>query len=417
MNKNDKQQINFEQNEENQRKKLLYVWYSLCFSAGSKTAKKIYMSFNGDIEKIYNATESEYSFEKYKRIGKSSKKLCDKDLFEAHKTLYDCKRFGVEILTYQDSLYPESLKQLEDSPVVLYYKGSFEKLSQNKFLLGAVGTRNASQSASDKAYQICSEIAQSGGIIVTGLAKGIDTVCIRAAIDNGYFGIGVLGTSIEKIYPSQNKDVFDYMAKNGLIISEYPPLTYTTASSFALRNRIISGLSVALAVFEAGETSGSMLTADFARKQGKGIFAIPGSPDDVNKSGCNLLIKNGAWLLTSGDDIISKFGQYFLQKQTKATELTQNNSSPKPQQAQQKAAEKEEQIEEQIEPCLFDEQYDDLTQSERAVLACFKDQPLHSDEISVSGLGTRDILSTLTMLEIKDYICSLPGGRFAKNVK
>lgn len=388
--------------EQKQRNTLLYVWFSQCFGVGSKTAKKIFKDFDENIEAIYKAKEEEFGFERYKRISKAKDNLCDKDLFEAHKTIYNCERLKVNILTYNDPLYPESLKELDDCPFVLYYRGSFDKIS-GSFLLGAVGTRESSENAQNTAYEICTQIALQGGIIVTGLAKGIDTICIDAAIDNGMYGVGVLGTSIDKIYPPQNKEVFEYLYENGLVISEYPPFFKTSASSFAMRNRLISGLSNALVVFEAGENSGSMITADYAQKQKKEVFAMPGSPDEPNKQGCNLLIKNGANLITSADDITNKFKEYFSQNKPKVTK-TKNTKS-------QREDKKETVTETQVQDFF------DLTEMEKAVLSFFKGQPIHSDAIVIENVQTREVLSTLTMLEIKGYICSLPGGRFAKNVK
>lgn len=225
------------------------------------------------------------------------------------------------IITYEDEEYPYNLKQIEDNPPLLYARGDINLL-KNDNALAVVGARNATLGALKIAQKISSEIAAAGITIVSGLARGIDAAAHIGALSSGKT-IAVLGTGIDVVYPKENEALFEKIAKNGLIITEYPFHTRPQAPNFPRRNRIVSGLSKAVLVIEAGLRSGSLITAHTALEQGRDVFAIPGAPYDDRASGCNQLLKEGAGLVDCAEDILDNFNftpQNFILHKNKNSE-------------------------------------------------------------------------------------------------
>lgn len=211
-----------------------------------------------------------------------------------------------EIITLEDELYPYNLKQIEDCPPVLYAKGNTEFL-KNSNMLAVVGSRNASLSAVKLAENISSRVAKSDIVIVSGMARGIDAAAHRGALAATGKTVAVLGTGVDVVYPPENENLYQELLKKGLVISEYPFGTKPQASNFPRRNRIVSGLSKGVLVIEAGLKSGSLITAGQALEQGRDVYAIPGAPYDGRASGCNKLLKEGAVLVDSAEDILENF--------------------------------------------------------------------------------------------------------------
>ena len=234
----------------------------------------------------------DFNFQHKSHLIIKSQKEIDAEI----KNTYD---FGAKIITYQNIDYPTNLKNIYDFPIVLTVCGDVNLLKNR--CISMVGARNASINGCNFAQKISKELNMRNFVIVSGMAIGIDSSAHFGSLDNGT--IAVLGTGINIIYPLRNKNLYENIKKNGLLITEYPFNTLPKAENFPLRNRIISGLSEAVVIIEAGEKSGTLITAKQAIEQGRELFVVPGNPYDYRSKGCNQLIKEGANVLTSAEDI------------------------------------------------------------------------------------------------------------------
>jgi DNA processing protein len=214
----------------------------------------------------------------------------------------------IKKISIEDKNYPKRLKEIKDPPKILYYLGEM-KGEDDCFAI--VGARKCTNYGKEIAYRIASDLAEAGLTIVSGFAPGIDTIAHKAAIERGKRTIAVLGTGIDEksIYPKSNLKLIDKILENGgAIISEFEPGTHGAKYTFPQRNRIISGLSLGVLVVEARIQSGALITANYAKEQGRKIFAVPGSIFSQASKGCHFLIKNGAKLVESAEDILEKLG-------------------------------------------------------------------------------------------------------------
>lgn len=242
--------------------------------------------------------------EKARRGGlRKPLRICSKA--EAEKEFDEIQKLGAEFIFLNEDDYPEQLAVLPDAPPVLSVTGN--KALLKKPHVAVVGTRNASANGKNIARHIASDLVKSGYSVVSGLALGIDGAAhdgaLYSANDNAST-TAVLGTGINVAYPEQNRRIYDAIKQKGVLVSEYPLHTKPQPSNFPQRNRIISGLALGLVVIEAALRSGSLITANKALEQGKDVFAVPASPLDPRAAGVNHLIKNGAPLVESADDII-----------------------------------------------------------------------------------------------------------------
>ena len=211
---------------------------------------------------------------------------------------------GIKIVSFSNKDYPEMLKNIEDAPIVLYIKGIIQK--EDRYAVAIVGSRKYSSYGKLAAEKLSSELSSMGFTIVSGMARGIDTLAHTAAINSGGRSIAVLGSGIDVPYPPENRGLMEKLAASGCVISEFPPGTPPERENFPKRNRIISGLSLGVLVVEATADSGSLITASCALEQGKEVFAVPGNINSVNSKGTNELIKKGAKLVQSAEDVIEE---------------------------------------------------------------------------------------------------------------
>lgn len=211
---------------------------------------------------------------------------------------------GIEVLTWDDDVYPDALRTVDGAPPVLYQRGRI--VSQDEWAIAVVGTRHASSYGREVARVLGSDLARAGVTVVSGLALGVDTVAHRAALDAGGRTIAVLGSGVDQIYPPQNRGLAQAIMQQGAVVSEYALGTRPDASNFPPRNRIVSGLSRGVIIVEAGERSGALITARFAAEQGRELFAVPGSILSPGSVGCNALIQQGATPLLSVDDVLEQ---------------------------------------------------------------------------------------------------------------
>lgn len=224
-------------------------------------------------------------------------------LYDSHKAEAELERLaaiGAELMVYGDKDYPPALAATADAPATLSLQGRFELLQRPA--IGVVGARNASASGRSLARRLAEELAQAGCLVVSGLARGIDTAAHQGALAEGT--AAVLAGGIDVIYPPEGRELHERIAEDGMLLAELPPGVEPQARHFPRRNRIISGLSLGVVVVEAAPRSGSLITARLAAEQGREVFAVPGSPLDPRARGCNDLLRQGATLVESADDVL-----------------------------------------------------------------------------------------------------------------
>ena len=251
---------------------LFWIWLSEALGAANAEFRRLIELYESPYE-IFQTDAEELEL----RVGLKEKTvlaLADKSLERAAEILEACERLGIGILPYTSELYPASLREIKMPPVLLYYAGTVPKL-ENRLCVGVVGTRRMSAYGMEMTYKISYELACGGAVTVSGLAEGIDGVCAAATLKAGGFTIAVLGCGLDRVYPTHHGKLMNEVAANGLLLSEYPPATKPLYYHFPARNRIISGLSHAVAVVEAGLGSGSLITAKEAVMQGKGLRTHP----------------------------------------------------------------------------------------------------------------------------------------------
>jgi DNA processing protein len=294
---------------------------------------------------------------------------------------------SIKIITYPDELYPANLINVYDRPAFLYVRGNLKKDDIN---IAIVGSRLASTYGKYTTERISRELAHKGTTIVSGMARGIDSAAHRGALAAQGRTIAVLGNGLDVVYPPENKKLFDAIVENGAVISEFPLGTPPRSNNFPARNRIISGMSYGVLVVEAGEKSGSLITARLALEQGRDVFAVPGNIDTSVSRGTNKLIKQGAKLIENADDILEEiFPQ--LEK-TKALDALPCAKA-------------------QAEPV---KRYENLNQTEKKIINFISGKLIHVDElISATGLSPADMLSALMSMELKGHVIQHPGKFFS----
>lgn len=276
---------------------------------GPNRIKKLLNKFY-DPEKILSADFNQLvnsegiSVNLTQRIQKANNKR-DEVKTEIEKELIKLINMGGEIITILDENYPYLLKKIYDPPIILYKTGQLKKDDENS--LAVVGTRKPSEYGKKQTEIICKEFSEKNITIVSGMARGIDSISHRTAIKNNGRTIAILGSGLDVIYPPENKKLFAEIKENGVIFSEYPLGTKPDAMNFPKRNRIISGLSLGTIIIETGITGGALQTAEYALDQGREVFALPGNVNSKTSDGTNKLIQKGeAKLITNVDDILEE---------------------------------------------------------------------------------------------------------------
>lgn len=385
-------------------KKELWIWLSECLNSGSRKIK-IILSHFGTIEAVYAATPEEYEALPRTVNDKDKELLCHKSLVRVRKIISDCKEKNIRIITPQDEEYPECLWDISTPPAVLYARG--EPLNVKDIpAIAVVGTRRASKNGQESARKIARDIALGGGTVVTGFARGVDTLATEGAVSAGGKTVAVLGCGADICYPSENKRLMDAVLKNGTVVSEYPPGTRPTRLSFPMRNRIISGITLGTVVVEAPEKSGALITANFALEQGRDVFAVPAGIFERSSQGSNRLIREGAIPVMSGHDILSEYVRLFGDRINPG--ITDSDTEEIPQ------TENIEKIKEEKKEFSFPDGYlDKFSDDDRAVMTAIAGAELRADDIAEkSGIPIQKVLALLTLLEIRGHLKQLAGGRF-----
>ena len=348
--------------------------------------------------------------------------LGSKSLAAADRILSDCARKDIFIITMADALYPDRLRNIYQPPLLLYGKGAMP-LFDEEAAVAVVGTRSCTPYGIKCAEKLGYELTQQGGMVVSGMAKGVDGAAMRGALRFGGFTCGVLGGGVDVVYPAENRRLYEDIAATGVLLSEYPPQTLPEAWHFPVRNRIISGLSVAAVVVEAPVKSGALITAENAMEQGRDVFAIPGPVDAPNSAGCHRLIREGAILATCAWDILGEYESRFPHKLRRAAPpmppLPRLAGEPKLAAEKPKTnASRPEEAEAPALPCLTAEELARLSDEQRTVLRALRtDAPLLTDQLAEdSGLPIQRVLPALTLLEISGWAAQNGARSFVRTV-
>jgi DNA processing protein len=212
------------------------------------------------------------------------------------------QHLGISVITWEDEVYPHRLKEIDQPPPVLYLRGELHP--EDEWAVAVVGTRRITPYGRQVAEEMAVALARSGVTVISGLARGVDAVAHQAALNAGGRSLAVLGSGVDRIYPPEHRRLAEQITAQGAVLSDYPPGTAPDAANFPPRNRLISGLSMAVVVVEAGKTSGALITAAFAADQGREVFAVPGNITAPHSQGTNRLIRDGARPLLDPQDLL-----------------------------------------------------------------------------------------------------------------
>lgn len=338
----------------------------------------------------------------------------NRNLSAADRILADCQRLGQRILTIQDAEYPQRLRNIFDPPLVLYVKGRMPVMDEEA-AIAVVGTRECTPYGTACGERLGRELAASGAVVVTGLARGVDSAAARGALRAGGSVVGVTGGGLDVVYPPENGDLYADVAARGVLLSEYPPGSPPDKAHFPVRNRIMSGLSVAALVVEAPGHSGALITARLALEQGREVYAVPGPIDAPDSVGCNRLIRDGAGLAAEGWDILRDFQERFPEKLRPARKLPAWTPLPTRRRAEprRKPAPEPEKA-----PALRAVSREGLTDDQIALLGVLEPEgPVQVDDlIESTGIPARRVSSALTMLEIDGCVRQHDGKRYTRTV-
>ncbi len=375
------------------------IWLQQALGEGNIRAVKA-LSYFGSAENIFNSKSPE--LEQSKIFTKNDLlKLHNTSLSSALKIMADCKNNGIEILGFGDKDYPECLSQIDDAPLVLYIKGKLPDFD-NTPTICVVGPRKVSEFGKRAAYSLGYRLAASGFTVVSGGAIGTDTYAHAGALKSGGKTVLCMGCGIMSDYLPENKKLRDTIAKTSCLISEYPPYYEPCRSTFPVRNRIMSALSLGTVVIEAPIKSGSLITARHANEQGRDVFVIPGSPDKSEYKGSNALLRDGAKPLLDVSDIFSEYIVRFPDK------INIEKAYEKPSIIEQKTAKKPENKKNQKKLPQT------LSNEAKIVYNYLDKQIFFPEDIDIPNLSDSKLLSALTELEMEFMIKSLPGGKYEK---
>ena len=303
-------------------------------------------------------------------------KLRDAASQPVDKEIEALEKTDARVITYRDPDYPSNLRQIYDPPLVLFVKGTLRE--EDRFAVGVVGTRRPSEYGKSMAFKISRELAARGLCVISGGARGIDTIAHTGALQTGKT-IAVLGCGVDIPYPFENRGLLNKIIENGALISEYVPGTKPDAWRFPVRNRLISGLSLGILVVESRSIGGAMITAGIAAEQGRDVWAIPGATDNAASEGPHSLIKDGAKLVERAEDILKDLG------------IEVEESSPKPSIP------------------------DNLTPEQKTIIQALDLHPKHMDDIIGECKLTPALAgSALTLLEMQGLIRRVPGNSYVR---
>lgn len=350
-----------------------YVGFNLVRGIGPARLRALLDTF-GDVERAWHAPADALRLAGLDRRSLENL-LATRAKVDLDREVRRLAAAGVRVLTWDDPDYPQLLSEIPDPPPVLYIRGQLE--ADDAWAVAVVGTRRASVYGREVTRRLVAALAQSGVTIVSGLARGIDGVAHRAALEAGGRTIAVLGCGVDQVYPPEHRDLARQIVAQGALISEYPLGTPPEAGNFPPRNRIISGLSMGVLITEAGQGSGALITAEYAAEQGREVFAVPGSILASGSTGTNRLIQDGAKAVLEPADILRELNLTMVTQQAQARDTLP------------------------------------ATEAEAALLAYLGPEPIHVDELGrAAGLPIAQVTSTLAMMELKGLVRQVGGMKY-----
>jgi len=345
--------------------KAYWVGFNKIRGIGSVRIRKL-LDYFGDLHSAWCASESELL---QGGLGRktAAEFISIRDHINLNQELERIQKLGIQIITIDDKEYPQRLKTIDQPPPVLYVRGSFQEMDDTAVAI--VGTRHKTAYGSQVTTDLSIFLAQNGITVISGLARGIDSIAHEAALDAGGRTIAVLGSGVDVIYPPEHRELAKRIIANGALISDYYPGTKPEANNFPPRNRIISGLGLAVVIIEAGESSGALITAEFAVNQGREVFAVPGPIYAPRSKGTNRLIRDGALPLIDFSELLEALNLDQITEYRYAKKIIPQD---------------------EIELVLLD---------------TLKNEPLHINEIkATTGLSMEKVSATLVMMELKGMI-------------
>ncbi len=441
-----------------------WIWLALKLNNQNTVFQRLLDLFDGSPYEVYIADEK--ALERADHLSEIQRRwLLDKNLDEAITISKYCKLNRVGVMTYGDKIYPNSLRTMKNPPILLYYMGNIPNLN-NRVCVSVVGTRKMTEYGMRSGYKLSYELASAGAVIVSGMALGIDSVAHAGAISARGTTIAVLGCGIDVIYPKQHRKLRKCICECGAIVTAYHPSTPAYKNHFPERNAIVSALSEGTIVIEAPMHSGALITADRAAEQSRTVYALPGSIEEPMSAGPNHLIKNGAVAITCAHDVL----EYYFENRSKLVdpvklkqgELSSDfdieelnkygidtscygkgpKESPKallkklnnelnnnaeqnsdyyavPKMKRINQSQNEEKANKQVEDTVLSKEKENilatLTDEQRRIfddLPC--DKPVSVDTLMKNGYSIGTLMASLTILEIKGLISSLPGGMYIR---
>ena len=381
--------------EPEQHSPQIALWLKLIRADGiGPTLFKRLLDFFGGVERIFTASVAELT--KVEGIGNKTAEsiVRTRDAFDVDSELALADKLGVWVIHLQDDRYPPALKAIYDPPPVLYVKGTLTR--SDNLAMAIVGSRRCSHYGTEQANRFSHLLASAGFTIVSGLARGIDSAAHRGALATKGRTIAVQGCGLSNIFPPENEKLFEQITENGAVISELP-LTYEPlAENFPGRNRIIAGLSMGVLVVEATYRSGALISAQAAMENNREVMAVPGRIDSPCSLGCHKLLKQGARLIDSIDEIMDALGYVGDGLKTHAATAVAE-------------------AEQNAQGTLFDTSRLNLTEAEEAILGHLNSEPVHVEElIESTQLSAAKVHSAVISLQLKGLVKQLPGNMLVK---
>jgi DNA processing protein len=353
--------------------RIYWVGFNLVKGIGAVRLQAL-LDFFGDIEIAWHA-----SYQAFCESGLSAK-ICDRiiqirEQVDLEKYYQKILSQGIKVIIREDIEYPRLLKEIQQSPPVLFIRGEIKL--EDEFSVAIVGTRKVTHYGRQVTEDLANALAKHNLTVVSGLARGVDGIAHKTCLESGGRTLAVLGSGVDRIYPAEHRRLAEEIANNGAVISDYAPGTPPDSINFPPRNRIISGLSRAIVVIEAGESSGALITSTFAAEQGRDVYAVPGNINAPQSKGTNKLIQQGAKPLLDIREILEDL----------KVELVQEHKSLR-----------------KTHPVdLF----------EQKILDILSDQPIHVDEITqLSGMPVSEVSANLTLMELKGLVRQVGGMKY-----
>jgi len=367
-----------------------WIALSLVAGVGRRTAAVMIERFGGP-RACFEATTAELERHGVKRDCTEALRNGDQQQ-RAEAELEGLEKLGGSVITFSDPRYPKLLREIYDPPIVLYCLGDMSRAAGHP-AVAIVGSRRCSTYGKSASEMLSRELARRGVTIISGLARGIDSAAHRGALDGGGTTIAVMGTGLDAVYPKENRKLADHIAARGALVTEFPLSTPPLSQNFPFRNRVISGMALGVMIVEGAERSGSLITARMAYEQGREVFAVPGNITSSKSFGPNYLIKDGAKLVQTWQDVVEEFP---TENKSRILAL--------------------ERAETPADQPLLEEAV--LSESERKVLSLIKtDQSIHIDQlIHTTKLNSSDLMGALLKLEMLDKIRQLPGKSFVRKL-